>query len=137
MPAAPRLSQPQFHGYVLFDDPDWWHCYAVTQECARAIDAFRQAVAALQSGNQKDANAYEATVDHLWELSECVVNHMQWHARRDVAVILTLAQLYDACVDQIMSTTSRTAFIRSCLDTKATAIRNLLSTMHDFPCGRC
>mgnify|MGYP001601914011 CR=1 FL=1 len=134
MPDSPRPPQPEFYGYVYFDDPQWWHRFAVTPECARAIQQFRQAIIALMTEFGEDICSYEAAIHQLWQTSERVVNLMQWHAKRDIAVMVALAQLFEECVDRITPVSSCTEFIRNNLKIKATSIRSLLSTMHDVHC---
>ncbi len=131
MPNAPHHPRPELNGYLYFDDPDWWHCFTVTGECAQAIEEFRQAVNDLELWSGEELDIYEAMMSELWETSERVVNQMQWHAKRDIVVIVELAQLYQACIDRTAPVNFRTECIRNNLKMKAASIRSLLSTMHD------
>jgi hypothetical protein len=134
MTEVQQHSQETCHGYVYFDDPDWWRGFGVTEKCARAITEFRQAVAALRPGDQEDISTCEAVIEHVWEISERVANLMEWHAKKDIAVIIALAQLYEACVDRTSPRSFRIERIRANLNTKAESIRSLLLRMHDVRC---
>ncbi len=134
MSNAPKYPQSEFYGYLLFDEPDWWHDFNITKKCARYIEEFRHAVIPLQSWNGEDAHAYEATIRQLWETSEHVVNHMQWHTKRNIAVLIALAELYEECTDWITPLSFRTEFIRYNLNIKAMCIRSSIARMHDVHC---
>jgi hypothetical protein len=134
MPESPHSAQEHFHGYVYFDDPDWWRGFTVTEKCARAIEEFRAAVSALEPWNGKEEIAYEAKMDRLWEQSRRAVELMQWHARKDIAVMVELLRLHEECVDRTEPASYRAGFIRNNLDTTAASFRAVLSTMHGVEC---
>ena len=134
MPTTPHQIQQEFHGYVYFEDADWWHNFSITKKCAHAIQEFRRAVFALMPHYEHEVQVYEETLYQVWERSEHVVDHMQWHAKRDIALMVALAELYDECVDQITPVNFKTGRIHNYLNIKAESIHSLLSTMHNIRC---
>ena len=136
MRSPTSLPKHQFHGYVYFDDPDWWRGFKLTEECARAIDHFRKSVLALQSKETYAEADYERAISRIWEASEDVANRMEWHTTRNIALMVELSRIYDDSVRRILDPVSYyVRHIRDNLRVKAWSIRSLLTTMHDVPCA--
>ena len=122
------MKQQEFQGYVYFEDPEWWRGFKVTEQCARDIEGFRSAIAALKPWDGVWLDAYEEMVKGLWKKSEEVLNRMQWDTKRNLALIVELAKLYEECIDRVEAVNFYTKYVRGNLEIKASAIRLLIQS---------
>ena len=134
MYAETDVCTQEFYGYMYFDDPDWCKGFSISQTCASAIDAFRAAIALIHNADPNQHSYYAEAVCLLHETSERIANHMQWHTRKNIALMLGLAQLYETAAQHIVKVDFHAGYIRSYMQQKAASVHSLLSRMHDLPC---